>query len=368
MNTASPFVVYECFMNTRPPDAPPAAVSDESARASTKVDAQGSGALVSVQHSALDRLSAPRETTVETAPEAVSSLKDARSRAISRSPTPRLRLTPFRRRLPRFVRAKRSHRPPIALQERDIELIRTAYEYRLISTPQYLELFSDESRDGVYRRLQRLFHHGYLDRVGSNPNAPLVYAVGRRGADVLDVAPAKDVGDRYVAHRLMISSFRIALTLAARERGIDLTWQNTIGDAPVRPDAFFRLRFPELPDGRNRASFCLEADRSTMTTERFVEKIEAYCRWYDAGSHTALLGIRRFRVLTVTKSEERMESLIAAVGRMGTANAVFRMFWFTSEGRLGGLGLASLLEAAGTSADEPYIAKSLGPGRRQAME
>ena len=141
-----------------------------------------------------------RETTVGT----VSSPITVSRNEIPDSFAPRHRSTPFRRRLPRFTRAKRSHRPPIALQDRDLELLRTVADYRLISTPQFLRLFEGESRDGIYRKLQRLFHHGYLDRIGTNPNAPLLYGLGQRGADVLGVSRRKEVSDPYVDHQLMI--------------------------------------------------------------------------------------------------------------------------------------------------------------------
>jgi len=221
-------------------------------------------------------------------------------------------------------------------------LLRTAHEYRLISTPQFLRLFSDESRDGIYRRLQKLFHAGYLDRLGNSPNAPLVYALGRRGAEVLEVTRRKDVGDRYLLHQLMIGDFRIALTVAARQRGILLMWHTIAQDLPIKPDGFFSLQFPDLPDGRNRAHFFLEADRSTMPRERFVEKLAAYVRWRAGGGHTERLGIKSFRVVTVTKSEERVASLVAATCTAEALRAALPTFWFTSEKRLSAGGSASV--------------------------
>src|SRR5688572_20371461 len=170
MNAANPFGVYECFMNTRPPESPAAAVSDEIGRASTKADAEGAdaGALLGPIGGG------PTETGLQTALETVSAPKSPSPQASSSISTPRLTQTPsVGRRLPRFARAKRSWLSRLALQDRDLELIRIAYDYRLISTPQFLRLLPDESRDGVYRRLQKLFHHGYLDRLGTNPNAPL---------------------------------------------------------------------------------------------------------------------------------------------------------------------------------------------------
>jgi hypothetical protein len=274
------------------------------------------------------------ETPVETTLETVSAANSAPERADSAIPTSRLRQTSsLHCCLPRFHRAKGSHRPPLALQARDLELLRTAHDYRLITTPQYFRLFSDDSRDGIYRRLQKLFHHGYLDRLGTNPNAPMLYALAKRGADVLEVSARKDVGDRYVAHQLMIGDFRIALTHAAGAHGIDLTWRTLPQALPVRPDGFFSLQFPELPEGRNRAFFMLEADRSTMPRERFVEKLRAYRAWHLAGGHTEALGIRTFRVLTVTRSDERLGGLVRAAREAGEVGLSLRHFWFASEKR-----------------------------------
>jgi len=132
----------------------------------------------------------------------------------------------------------------------------------------------------------------------------------------------------------MIGDFRIALTLAARKRGIILTWHTVSVDLPIKPDGFFSLQFPELPDGRNRAHFFLEADRSTMPRERFVAKLAAYARWRVGGGHRENLGIKNFRVLTVTKSDERVASLIEAVGTAGALRSASPAFWFTSAERV----------------------------------
>ncbi len=269
------------------------------------------------------------ETAPETTLETVSASYSASEKGYSSSSAPRQRHTPsFVRRLPRFRRAKSSHRPPLALQPRDEDLLRTIHDYRLISTPQILRLLSDESRDALYRRLQKLFHHGYVDRLGTNPNAPMIYALARRGGDVLGVSARKEPGDRYIAHQLMIGDVRAALTLACRMAGFELSWRAVPPDAPVRPDGFFGLRFPTLPEGRNRAFFFLEADRSTMSRERFLDKLRAYQAWSDAGAHTAALGIKAFRVLTVTKSRERRATLLAAVREDGELQSSRQVWWF----------------------------------------
>jgi hypothetical protein len=203
-----------------------------------------------------------------------------------------------------------------------------------MSTSQYLSLFADESRDGIYRRLQKLFHHGYLDRIGTNPNAPLVYSLGQRGAEALEVPARKQVGEGYIRPQFMIGDFRVALTLATRARGIFLTWRSVPQDLPIRPDGFFGLLFPDRPEGRNRSFFFVEADRSTMPRERFVSKLLAYEAWHARGGHTEQLGIKNFRVLTVTRSEERASSLSGAAAATRGLDSGRPWFWFTSEQRV----------------------------------
>jgi hypothetical protein len=189
----------------------------------------------------------------------------------------------------------------------------------------------------------------------------MVYALATRGAAALvERGHLREIGDwrkknhglgtLYIAHQAMVANFRIALTLATREqRDVELMFfqpeSHELRDRvivagvgapqryPINPDGFFGLRFPGRPEGSNRAFFFLEADRSTMTRERFVRKLEAYQAWYEADGHTKNLRIKNFRVLTVTKSEERMASLLRAAGDASSLQAALSRFWFTSETR-----------------------------------
>jgi hypothetical protein len=148
----------------------------------------------------------------------------------------------------------------------------------------------------------------------------------------------------------MITNFRIALTLATRERPdvrllffkpeslalrdhVTVATDGRSQSLPINPDGFFGFQFPELPEGRNRAFFFLEADRSTMTRERFLQKLVGYWEWFSQGGHMRKHGIRAFRVLTVAKSEERMESLLQAAGESKQLCEGLRLFWFTPEKR-----------------------------------
>ena len=242
---------------------------------------------------------------------------------------------------------------PLKLQPRDITLLRDVGEFRFLNTPQILALHKGGERN-LLRRLSSLFQHGYLDRPEKQTSAKLssshmVYALGRKGAELL----SKDAKERegiyrrvkevertlpLMAHSLMISQFRVCLTLAAKAHGVKITrftqgydlkeiLRDVHGENPsLVPDAFFTLE--EKGDVIN---FFLEADRGTMTAERFVNKLKIYWSWRDDERLKKKLRLSRFRVLTIAPSERRSDSLRNA-GKGGDPRGDGSlMFLFTSE-------------------------------------
>src|SRR3990167_11557926 len=127
---------------------------------------------------------------------------------------------------------------PLKLQPRDITLLRDVADFRFLNTEQVLALH-EGSRRNLMERLSRLYHHGYLDRPVSQSSARLtsshmVYSLGRKGAEQL----SKDTEERegiyrrlrenertlpLMAHSLMVSQFRVCLTLAAKAHGAKIT-------------------------------------------------------------------------------------------------------------------------------------------------
>lgn len=229
----------------------------------------------------------------------------------------------------KFVRGEAT--APLKLQPRDIALLRDVAEFRFLNTGQLLALH-EGGRRNIVERLSRLYQHGYLDRPQSQTSARLtsarmVYALGRGGAELL----SKDAEERegiyrrvreaertlpLMAHALMISEFRVCLTLAAKEHGTKITrwaqgWdlkeilRSVHGENPsLVPDAFFTLE-----DNGDVINFFLEADRGTMPTERFVNKLKTYWSWRSDERLKDKLRLTRFRVLTIAPSEGRSESL-----------------------------------------------------------
>jgi len=246
---------------------------------------------------------------------------------------------------------------PLKLQPRDITLLRDVADFRFLNTEQVLALH-EGSRRNLMARLNLLFQHGYLDRPESQTSARLtsshiVYSLGRKGAELL----SKDAEERegiyrrvkevertlpLMAHALMLSQFRVCITLAAKQSGVKITrftqgydlkemLRSVHGDNPsLVPDAFFTLE--EKGDVIN---FFVEADRGTMTTERFVNKLKTYWSWRSDDRLKEKLHLARFRVLTLAPSDGRSDSLRNA-GKGGDPRGEGSlMFLFTSETQYG---------------------------------
>ena len=234
----------------------------------------------------------------------------------------------------------------------------------------------------MLRRLQLLFHHGYLDRPAAQldwyakGSEPLVYALGNRGAAVLAAEGERggalrwdknrNVSRQFLRHTLAVAEVMVAFEVACRDtEGVEFIrpeeilaaapeatrrlrlpfrWQVEGSEAGklhqigVEPDRVFGLSFTGAPEHRQRAYFLLEADRGTMPVARkgleqtsFRRKLLGYRETWRQGLHRKHLGIPNFRVLTVTTSEERVRNLVAACRSLGSGRG---LFLFAKQGAL----------------------------------
>ena len=94
----------------------------------------------------------------------------------------------------------------------------------------------------------------------------------------------------------------------------------------VIPDGFFTIKHK----GRNY-HFFLEADRSTMTSKRYLRKLRAYWLFWKTGGLQRKFSIPRFRVLTLTTSEKRKDNLRALARLADNGRRGSPMFLFTCE-------------------------------------
>src|SRR5690242_16398820 len=99
-------------------------------------------------------------------------------------------------RLPRFERRPRAM-PEFKLTGRDIEILKLVVRHRFATSAQIIALiasmFPESSDQQVLRRLQYLFHAGYLSRPRAQVDSyragggsrPIAYAIGNKGIDYL---------------------------------------------------------------------------------------------------------------------------------------------------------------------------------------
>ena len=265
---------------------------------------------------------------------------------------------------PRFKRVATV--APIQLTDRDRDLIRLVHRHRFLRSHQIAALLGG-SEQQIVRRLQLLFHHGYLERPRAQVkffecggSQPLAYGLGNKGGVLLrrelGIAVDSDawseknhaVGRVFLDHALLVSETMVGLELACRKHGIRLLYEDELAlpakhqpfqwwvkiaggmKLGVIPDAIFALEYTEQSGQVQRAYFFLEADRGTMPVVRkgltqtsFFRKLLAYEATWTNKVHQQHLGIHRFRVLTVTTIAARVQTLLEACSQLKRGHGLF---------------------------------------------
>jgi len=272
-------------------------------------------------------------------------------------------------RLPRFSR------DPIRAQiikvtERDHAILRAIYRHRFLKSTHIVDLVGGSSQQ-VLRRLQCLFHHGYvtrprcqLDFFYRSGSAPFVYGISSKGARTLHaLAPQPDkresrmdwteknnaVRQLYLQHTLLITDIMVAMEKSFRNHPTirfispedllpahsrPLAWKvssSTGKSSSIHPDAVFALENLESAGKQNRCYYFVEADMGTMPIERkasskitsFARKLELYSETWHRSLHRSELGIGRFQLLTVTTSAKRSKRIAATAGKIKRGSGIF---------------------------------------------
>ena len=283
---------------------------------------------------------------------------------------------------PRRSRFKRTVSDRIQLTSDDLAIIDHVGRRRFLATAQLFRLFPSRSPQNLRWRLAKLFDAQYLDRpraqinhYSSSVNSSMVHALGNKGAELFArrqciAPPLTDWTDKnrsltrpYIEHALLVADVMIGLELQTRA---DLT---VLQDAALRallpttrfrpsnpwslsariaqqgkhqtisiaPDAVFAIQFLTFD---RRSHFFLEADRATMPIERsslsqssFKRKLQLYLAAHRAKEHVTRFGFQNLRVLTVTTSMERIQTMLLVVKAI-TENKGHGMFLFTDTATL----------------------------------
>ena len=234
------------------------------------------------------------------------------------------------------------------LTERDIEILRHVGRHRFLRSTHILDLVPG-SRQNILRRLQLLFHNGYLERPRAQVapyhwegTKPFACCLGKKGAELLlcvdkrsYVAPDLSAKSLFLDHALMVSEILVSLEKRlkdtetrfvfgdelirslpphAQRRKRPFAWNVAIPRktehviVSVQPDAVFALRSASGP-----VFYFLEADRGTMPIKRktldqtsLYRKLLAYSHSWERRIPAVRLGILRFRVLILSYSESRV--------------------------------------------------------------
>lgn len=255
---------------------------------------------------------------------------------------------------PRLKKKPESVSLRLPLQDRDIKIIKYVYDYRFL-TSQQINLLVPGSNQVILRRLQKLFHKGFLDRLETSLHEPMIYALGNNGADILATyfdldrgkidwtSKNREAQTPYKKHTLMIADFRINIELALKNKP-NAKISNWIPEGDFKEDVYIKhedsrkpMRIPVVPDSSfviedngDELYFFLEADRSTMTNQRFLRKMKAYWRFWKEIKSKKRKGPEAFRVLTITKTEARKENLRSETKKADDYKIGSPMFWFTS--------------------------------------
>jgi hypothetical protein len=272
---------------------------------------------------------------------------------------------------PRRARFKRGAPPSIRLTPDDIVAIRAVADHRFLRSTHIVSLL-DRSSKKILERLGALYHNGYLDRpraqldyYATAGSAPMVYALGNKGAALLaDLDGSqkpkvdwtwknRDAGRIFIDHTLLIADLMVAVEIAARSagnitlihgtdilKGAPAATRNAKNpwalparifhsgmpiDLSLIPDKIFGL---DYLDQRKRSYFFVEADRGTMPITRshprqtsFQQKLLGYLAGArPANRHAEHFGVGNFRVLTVTTTPDRISTMIQSLRSVTNGN------------------------------------------------
>jgi hypothetical protein len=283
----------------------------------------------------------------------------------------------------------------ISLQKRDREIFKHVYKHRFLNSDHIAALVPG-GKQGIKRRLNKLFHEGYLDRPREQVrpfrkgNYPYVYGLGNKGAVVIFRKSAvhwkrnrwtdknREVKQRYLDHTLLVSHFMVCLELACREKDyvnliepkkLLLPGQASLSSRPHtlgwnvdlrkkikgKPRIFRTSIIPDKVFGfyylNNRLKWklavCfLEADRGTMPVKRsnlytssFQKKLICYSESFRQDIYSQMFRSRTVKVLILTKfagsanAKKRILHIMRTAKELNPTGKASRIFLFARAGQ-----------------------------------
>lgn len=282
-------------------------------------------------------------------------------------------------RLPRFERDAKAA-GSFQFTPRDLEILRHVAGHRFIRSEWIIKLVGG-SRQQLLRRLNLLYHHGYLERprcqldyYHQGGSKSLVYGLASRGAGRLRrdlnmpfermdwTTRNKRVGRLFLEHTLMISDFMIWLELQCRADGkrriasfeelrqsgnfkvpskhpgwrVPMPWRKHF---TLVPDKIIALEDSSGVKGHKRDFYFLEADTGTMpvsrvgfTSSSIQKKLRAYQRTLDSGVAHKLMGKSPFITFFLVTNLHRARHVLEVIKLLKLKRNLFRVF-FVQQGQ-----------------------------------
>jgi Replication-relaxation len=249
----------------------------------------------------------------------------------------------------RAKRDVRSKTPrPMRLTLRDYEILAAVYLCRVLTTAHIQQLFFS-SLHKTYARLNKLFHHGFVDRkflgvAAAKMNTPILYVLDRRGAEALLAQGYeitwhrrhKQVTTLFLQHTLALNTLRVLMVKACQVKGYRLLEWRSENELKASYDRIYPSKSKNpvavIPDSycaietlQGTVHLFWELDRGTMPSKRFKQKVAAYLAYARSDLALRRFHTNKFRVLTVTESSTRCLNLKRATESMRGKNR----FWFS---------------------------------------
>ena len=199
----------------------------------------------------------------------------------------------------------------------------------------------------------------------------MVYGLNRRGAAMLRhmdglpysvhrTSPSGSVKRLFLEHTLQVAEFMVKLQLACRQHGAvrlitadqlplpdetrrrrePLRWNVSIKSMEkigVIPDQVFGLEWKDQTNQPHRAYYFLESDLGTMPVTRrglrqssLLRKLLAYESTWVQNLHRSRFGFKRFRVLFITTTPERVSHIIETTRCLERGHGLFLFTDFES--------------------------------------
>ena len=231
----------------------------------------------------------------------------------------------------------------ISLQERDLALLKSLFECRVMTNEHATTQYFDGKSEAAKKRLQKIKAAGFIGERPRRAFEPSVLFLTRKGLvalqkqGVLNDYPSFDlpvldrrtrVSDLTIRHELEVmdvkTAFHAAIKSATNFTIAEFSTWPLLNEFKVyrfgknsqkilvKPDGFIRIHESEPNGEKFERTFFLEVDRSTEIQEVLIARTGCYFDYYKSGGFAVRNGASRedykqfpFRVLVVFKTAER---------------------------------------------------------------